>query len=194
MSSTIPFDSSALIPWYLNGTLSTEERREVESWLIATGSDVELQMWRAVQQQVRTDITVEPGSELGWRRLRGQLGSVQEATRPEWKWRAALAAGILAIASFQTLILLRQEPVHRPLSGTTAASPDAWRVQVRFAERTTIGDINALLLRIDARIINGPSAIGIYEISIPRIAAPHVDDLLQELRREPLIEQVTLPP
>jgi hypothetical protein len=194
MSSTTPFDSSALIPWYLNDTLSTDERREVESWLMAAGSDVELQMWRAVQQQVRADTTVEPGTELAWRRLRGQLGSAQEAMRPAWKWRAALAAGILAIASFQTLILLRQEPVHRPLSGTTAASPDVWRLQVRFAERTTIRDINALLLRIDAHIANGPSALGVYEISIPRTAPTNVDDLLQELRREPLIEQVTLPP
>ncbi|HLA70962.1 MAG TPA: hypothetical protein VK624_05590 [Steroidobacteraceae bacterium] len=194
MSSTTPFDSSALIPWYLNGTLATEERRAVESWLVASGSDVELQMWRAVQQQVRIDRAVEPGTELGWRRLRGQLGIAQEATRPAWKWRAALAAGILAIASFQTLILLRQETVHLPLSGTTVASPDAWRLQVRFAERATIRDINALLLRIDAHIANGPSALGVYEISIPRTAATNVDDLLQELRREPLIEQVTLPP
>jgi hypothetical protein len=194
MSSTTPFDSSALIPWYLNGTLSTEERHEVESWLIASGSDVELQMWRAVQQQVRTDRTVEPGTELGWRRLRGHLGAAHEALQPAWKWRAALAAGILAIASFQTFILLRQEPVHRPLSGTTVASPDVWRLQVRFAERATIRDINGLLLRIDAHIAAGPSALGVYEISIPRTAATQVDDLLQELRREPLIEQVTVPP
>lgn len=194
MSSTTPFDSSALIPWYLNGTLSTEDRRSVESWLIAAGSDVELQMWRAVQQQVRTDRSIEPGTELGWRRLRGQLETSQEAMRPAWKWRAALAAGILAIASFQTLILLRQEPVHRPLSGTTVASPDAWRLQVRFTERATIRDINALLLRIDAQIAKGPSALGVYEISIPRTDATDVDDLLQLLKREPLIEQVTLPP
>ena len=54
MSSTTLFDSSALIPWYLNGTLTTEEHHAVETWLIASGSDVELQVWRAVQQQVRT--------------------------------------------------------------------------------------------------------------------------------------------
>ena len=191
MSTPAPFDSSAFIPWYLNGTLSSAERGEVEAWLVATGDDADLRLWRAVQNQVRSEFA-EPGTDLGWRRLQTELRAVP---RTAWKWRAALAAGVLVIASFQTLILWRQgqESVHRPLSGRVV-SPDAWRLQIRFIDAATAREINVLLLRLDAQIVGGPSALNIYEISIPRNEVADIDELLASLRHEPLVEQATLPP
>lgn len=191
MSTPAPFDSSALIPWYLNGTLSPAERGEVEAWLVATGHDGDLKLWRAVQSEVRSEIA-EPATDLGWRRLRTEL---RPARQTIWQWRAALAAGVVAVASFQMLILWRQghEGVHRPLSAAVAF-PEAWRFQVRFVETATARDINALLLRMDAQIVSGPSALGIYEIAIPRREGAEADGLLNLLRHEPLIEQATLAP
>jgi hypothetical protein len=66
---------------------------------------------------------------------------------------------------------------------------------VRFVDTATISDINALLLRIDARVVNGPSALGLYELAIPRTAGDSGADALRtRLQREPLLQQVAIAP
>ena len=47
-------EPAALLPWYLNGTLSDAERERVEAWLRAAPErEADLTLWRAVQADVR---------------------------------------------------------------------------------------------------------------------------------------------
>ncbi|HEY6125645.1 MAG TPA: hypothetical protein VIV63_13420 [Steroidobacteraceae bacterium] len=190
------FDVSALIPWYLNGTLSDAERAQVEKFLRESpDAEPQLQMWRAVQLQTRTQPLADPGTELGWRGFRRELGRVK-ARDSMRLWRITAAASVLLIAGLQTAILMRQDDADRyaPLSGTTAVPADSWRVQVRFVETATVADINALLLRIDARVIRGPSALGIYEIILPRRPGDGDAAVRATLQAEPLLLQAVVMP
>lgn len=192
-------DPSALLPWYANGTLSAEEKTIVERWLAESPEALQqLRVWQAVQQHVKQEKLPDAGVEMGWRRLKAQLKHERPASRTSG-WRMALAASVLLVVGLQTTILMQrsQEPGHlKPLSGTNSGTQaDAWRVQVRFVGATSIDDLNNLLGRFDARVVNGPSALGIYEISVPH-SATFADQatLLAALRREPLLLQVSAAP
>jgi len=195
MNAPAPFDVGALIPWYLNGTLSEAERTQVEALLRESPeAESQLQMWRSVQLQVKTQPSVDPGTELGWQRLRRTIKH-EKGREPGRLWRMALAASVLLVLGLQTSILMRQDSGARyePLSGTEALE-NAWRVQVRFVDSATIADINALLLRLDARVVSGPSALGIYELAIARAAVASADALRNQLASEPLLQQVVVTP
>jgi anti-sigma factor RsiW len=183
-------DLAALLPWYLNGTLDEAERVRVEAWLRAAPErEAELAMWRAVQAQVRSASPAPAFDEVSWRRLRAQLPAARRTT---WL-KVAAAASVLLIAGLQTAILVRDDTgVHRPLSETPAA--DQWRLQVRFDEAATLQQIAALLDRHQAQFVAGPSALGLYTIAIDKGASPTPQPLLEALRAEPLITEVTVAP
>ena len=108
----------------------------------------------------------------------------------------AAAASVLVVLGLQSVILLRPESGARyePLSGSLSIPADAWRVQVRFADAAAMNDITALLTRLDARVISGPSALGIYELVLPRAAAVDAQALRALLAAEPLLSQVVVAP
>jgi len=196
MNAPAPFDVSSLIPWYLNGTLSDTERAQVEAFLRdSPDAEPQLQMWRAVQLDSRLQPVTQPGVDFGWQRLRRDLKREQRRG-PNQFWRMAVAASVLMVVGLQTAILMRQDTGTRyaPMSGTAEIPGDAWRVQVRFAESAAVADINALLLRVDARVIGGPSALGIYELALPRAAAADAEALRSRLAAEPLLLQVVVVP
>ena len=184
-------DEAALLPWYLNGTLTDAERERVEAWLrAAPAHEAELAMWRGIQADARIALPAPGFDEVGWRRLRAQLPAKRNT-----RWlKVAAAASVLLIAGLQTVILVREERgVHRPLSETPLA--DRWQLRVRFAESATLAEIGALLDRHDAQMIAGPSALSLYTIAVPKQAAPSSPQpLVDALKQEPLVIEVTVVP
>ena len=184
-------DIAALLPWYLNGTLQPAERERVERWLgESPDHQAELAMWRAVQADVRQAAPTPAFDEVGWRRLKAQLPG---SRRSSWL-KVAAAASVLLIAGLQTAILVREPAdVHRPLTDTPGA--DQWRIHVRFAENATMAGVRALLDRHDAQMISGPSALGLYTLTIVKPSAQSSPDaLLDALEAEPLVLEVTVAP
>ena len=187
---------NALLPWYLNGTLPDSERAQVEAFFRESPeAESELQMWRAVQKDARSQTGATPGADFGWQRLRRDLRR-EKRRGSQWNWRVAAAASVLVVLGLQSVILLRPESGARyePLSGSLSIPADAWRVQVRFADAAAMNDITALLTRLDARVISGPSALGIYELVLPRAAAVDAQALRALLAAEPLLSQVVVAP
>jgi len=182
-------EAAGLLPWYLNGTLDAAERERVEAWVHATPErEAELEMWRAVQADARLSLPAPTFDEIGWHRLRTQLPA---ARRASWL-KIAAAASVLLIAGLQTAILVRDEAgVHRPLSETPLA--DQWQLRVRFAESATLVEIGVMLDRHDAQLVAGPSALGLYTLSIPKRDAPlSPQPLVDALKSEPLVVEVTV--
>lgn len=194
MNTPDPHAAAALLPWYLNGTLAEVERAQVAAYLLERDGELDIAMWRAVQREVRTQPVADPGTELGWRRLRGELRRErQRAIAPGWK--IAAAASVLLVIGLQAAILLRNPAAEtfRPMSGDPVVPAGAWRVQVRFTDAAPAAGINALLLRLEARVIAGPSALGVYELAIPRAAGEgDAETLAARLRGEPLLQQVVV--
>jgi anti-sigma factor RsiW len=183
-------DLTALLPWYVNGTLDPAEREQVEAWLRAAPEhEAELAMWRAVQVDARKAAPVPAFDELGWRRLRAQLPT---ARRTSWL-KVAAAASVLLLAGLQTAILVRDDAgVHRPLGETPVG--DQWRFHARFTPSATLEQIGALLERHAGQLVAGPSALGLYTIAIAKHESRTPEALIAALRAEPLIVEVTVAP
>lgn len=200
MSAEDDRELSDLLPWLANGTLAGDEREAVEGFVArSTEAQAELRLWKAVQDEVERE-PVALGVDLGWRRLEKQLQQSKAPVSPMWNWKIAAAVAALGIVGLQATILLRMES-ERDAGLTQLGAPTAviskneWLVQVRFSETATVTQINNLLLQLDARIVNGPSALGVYQVAVTR-SDRFTDSaaVVDWLSAQPIVEQGALPP
>lgn len=154
-----------LLPWYVNGTLATDEQDAVASHLEHCGRcRDEVAFLQKLRRQVKGEESQSPG-ELGFKRLQRDIKREKNAPRamPSW-WRQALAAGIVVILVQSALIvnLSRQPEQITPLG----ARYDGVVLQLSFAPDATEIEIRKLLERIDATLVGGPSAVGVYRVRL----------------------------
>lgn len=173
-----------LLPWYVNGTLSAHECAEVEAWLAQGGEAArrELALYEHLRDQVREDNgDMRHSGEMGWQRLKRQFHREQ---RRRASWLApALAASLLVIV-VQAGLLSQQwlggggELGWQPLSGDENTVP---AIQVIFTADANAGQIQALFRQLHLRIVDGPSAAGIYHLR-PETGRPDMAELLAHLQ------------
>jgi anti-sigma factor RsiW len=115
----------------------------------------------------------------GWKRLetaldqerRGLADRVVRARVPAWGLAAAAAvAAVLGAALHATLTAPhgRSEDGYHLAEGPAAAP---WTARVVFAPDAAEADLRAALLAVEAQIVAGPSAIGVYDLSFRSDAA-----------------------
>lgn len=193
--------SRELLPWYVNGTLAADERVAAERALDEAEARAELELWRAVATQVAAE-EIESnagGVDLGWLRLQRQL-EPQPARSVAPLWRRAAAAAVLALLGGETIYLVHTQRTHDAQMRQLGAQPGGirageWRVQVRFRAEATIAEIDSLLLDVNARVIDGPSALGIYELAVPRSERfPDAAHAARWLGEQSIVEQSSAPP
>lgn len=152
-----------LLPWLANGTLEEPERNAVEQH-VSTCSDCQAELQLLQNLRTTMQAQAQPGAgELGLQRL---LRSVRQrpAARPRWLLPVALAAGLVIALQAGLLIQMHtNETVYAPLSGPVAG---AGVLQVQFAPDAREADLRALLRETGARIVDGPSAAGVYRIVV----------------------------
>ena len=180
-----------LLPWLANGTLYGEERAAVEAHLTDCETcRSELQLLRDLRETIRAEPPADAG-DLGLQRLLQAVrkeGKTQ-AARPRWLIPAALAASLVIVV--QTVMLLQPAPpapVYAPLSGESAGRGV---LQVEFMPDAREADLRNLLRDAGARIVDGPSAVGLYRLAI----APGRDPqrVLEQLRlHKSLVRHVAL--
>lgn len=188
-----------LIPWFVNGTLSGDERSQVEGHLRAClvcrrAVDEEKRVRELVIQQSDAAIGIDESfSELmarvdarsPARRLARQL-STFGARRGKW----AVAAGfVLAVAVVSWVVTTRTttDPAADFLTVTdNLTESDALRVDVIFVEGLATSEREALLASFGARIVDGPSELGRHtlEFSALNHAASSIEALLNDLRSD----------
>ncbi len=182
-------DPAELIPWYINGTLTPEESAMVEAYLAQGGEEAaaELRLQQLMQAHEKAH---QPGStpgEFGWKRLQRDVHRIaqkqQTANKPMAWLRPAMAAAVAVIviqaALLGSLWLPDQESGLQPLSGRVTPSAD---LQIKFQPQATELQIRTLLNQVDARLVDGPSAAGIYRLSLANNSAANqraVSDQLQ---------------
>lgn len=193
--------SHELLPWYVNGTLSPTEAEAIEGELaeseVARG---ELRLWHAVARAVADERAMPDagGADLGWLRLARRLDPA--LPRPGLaRWQMAAAAALIAVIGAQSVFLYRSDRAHRDEIRQLGAAPggvreNEWRVQVRFRDGATLAEIESLLAAADARVIDGPSALGIYELAVSRVRFADAQAAARWLSEQPVVAQGTAPP
>lgn len=159
----------ALLPWYANDTLDAEERGAVDALLQRSAeARAELAFIRQLARQVRTEPEVQ-ASDLGWQRLKRDLKAKPEFSANRW-WRPGLAVAASLVVALQLAILVQpQETDNTQLlsQGTSQPLADHWLLQLEFREETSWQALSQLLLELDARLVDGPSSIGLVRIAVP---------------------------
>jgi len=192
-----------LLPFYVNETLHDAERLQVEE---ALKGSAELQEEVALLKRLRAEmqgvsLETSPG-ELGLKRLQQTLRSEQtQVIAPPtsandnimgWGWKAAAVAACMLLA-IQTFVFAPNwsgdDADLTAAGGGTISVPHGVLYSVTFSPNAKEEDMRALLLSVGARIIDGPSAIGVYRLS----ASGKSDEILKKFQaRRNLIDSIQL--
>jgi hypothetical protein len=176
---------SALIPWYVNGSIDESERRRIDSHLseCALCRDDLAQERRIYQgMTAETNIAYMPAASL--KRLQARLdgasgGDTQQAPGAAQHhahrvpWPAVMAASVAVIAVSLSLLAADRWLQYRghgaPASyytvTTPAPRPSGEVIRAVFAPAITLVELQALLDEAQLRIIAGPSEAGVYSLA-----------------------------
>ena len=163
-----------LLPFYVNGTLSAEERAEVEA-LLAEDDDLRrqhdlLKHIRAVMKA--EEVSYSPG-ELGLARLMG-------ATMPARNRLLPVAAAVAVIGFALAAVLYQSSADRTPVYEQAGAAVSERLILVAFRPTASQGEVSEFLLANDVTIVDGPSAIGLYRVLVPETQSK--DDILARFR------------
>ena len=187
---------SALLPWLLNETLSGTERARVERHLsecVACRNEAE--GLRALQSYIAQE-GEDPLLSRALRRIHARLDEVESGSGPrkvlrwialQWTqarpWmRGAVIAQTALVCTLTVAMLVRPSPqyYHTLGSAPLRISSDT-ELAVVFDAALPEREIRALLLRLHARVVDGPSPEGVYTLQVPQGDQPAA---LTALRRE----------
>lgn len=192
-----------LLPWYLNGTLEGAELAAVEALLLRSAeAREELEVLRRLaaavrEQEQQGNAEQAPPFELGWARLQRSLqAEARPAPQRDW-WKPGLAAAAALVVALQLGILMRPAPLDSDWQlqsgGQEQLLSGGYRVQLRFVEHAQWQQIRALLLELDAVLVDGPSTLGVVQVHVP--ADPRFRDgqaLLQWLQQQAVVQHAAL--
>jgi hypothetical protein len=172
--------AAELLPWYVNATLSGDERAGVEHHL---SECVICRDELAALRTLRAAIAQEdPAIEHSLARMRARAEALEAGLSVRW-WRAVMRnwrdarPWLRAVVAGQFVLLLVLGAVfglselkpHYYATLSSAAPPSTARgsLVVVFDGSRTEQDIRAALLILDARIVDGPTPEGAYALEVP---------------------------
>lgn len=135
----------ALLPWYLNGTLSAAEQRAVSTWLHEeVEAQAELAAWQRVQAAVGQQPVQPPSSQVR-QRLMAEIRTLQGTKRPAFTWPQLAWGTALALAVLMLLWITVQPGIVLQWS-VADGGPAAFRVYrapVGSADFGLVGELPA---------------------------------------------------
>jgi hypothetical protein len=180
-----------LLPWYENGTLSKEESTLVEKHLSeCTHCQQELSFLHALHKQVKSEqLDLTPG-EFGLKRL---LRDIKQADKPAkqtypW-WPKAFATAAAIVIVVQSALLINFSTTQTDAIVPLGVKLTEKTLQIRFAPTANEQQIRDILQSVNATLVDGPGALGIYQIRLnegdDQEAA--IDRVISRLKSQPEI-------
>lgn len=184
-----------LLPWYVNGTLGAEERRQVEAYLERSShARDEVDLLRQLRRQVKDEKIENSPGELGLQRLKREIKQdVQQqpgsgdgmagrvVTVGSW-WRPLAVAACLAVVVQAGVMVGMNTGLIPTGNEVEVAGKSAAVLQVTFAPDATEQQIRDVLQTAGASIADGPTALGIYNLRLVDAEITSVDEALAALR------------
>jgi hypothetical protein len=173
---------------FVRGRLTPEMEEAIARAAADPGVSAELALTRRIVAALDAEAeeTPEPG-DLGWARLSRAIDADEKAAGSQRRWLpawqlagAAAAAVLLWQAVAVPLIAPDSGPGFQPVGEASGPA-----LAVGFANDAPEGEIRALLHSIGGRITDGPSALGLWEVSFDDAAAR--DAALSALEAAPIV-------
>jgi hypothetical protein len=176
-------EATELLPWLVNDTLSSDERAGVERHLVqCVACRNEVENLRALQACIARDDR-DPLLTQGFARINARLEETEWAPDPrrilrriaiQWRqtrpWlRGAVMAQAAGLALLIVVLLTQPEPhYYRTLGATPVRASVDTELVVVFNAALPEREVRSLLLRLRARIVDGPSPAGAYTLQVAR--------------------------
>ncbi len=160
-----------LLPWFVNETLSPEERQTVEQHLeTCPQCRQEIALLQKMRTHVKEIRTESPG-EFGLNRLlstvrndRTATEAPQQTTSQWWKTGFAIAASLIIF--IQAGLLIDTMYISKPMIPLSGPQKQGLVLQVSFTPTATEAQIREVITAVHGRFIDGPSSLGIYRIRL----------------------------
>lgn len=170
-----------LLPWYVGGSLSAEETRQVDAHLQQCADcAAEIAFLRSVREVTKQGTEATP-AEFMWHRLQRDI---KRNSKPRGWWVPSLAAAAMLVIVVQGVMLfnLQQRPTGYQPAGQAA---QGIVLQVKFNPSVTEQQIRAALATANAEIVSGPSAAGVYRIRLAEEDARITQQRIDQLKAAP---------
>lgn len=186
-----------LLPWFVNQSLTDQEREQVEVHLQSCGRcQAEVELLRGMRAEVKQGVADSPG-ESGLNRLLAEVqkdkaGSEQiSKPMPEW-WRTGLAIAASLIIMTQAGLLIDAWYFSKPMVPLAGPQEQGVVLQLSFTPTTTEADIRQIILGVKGTFVGGPGPLGIYRIRLEQ--APEdkqgIEQIISGLHQQSLVTHV----
>jgi len=202
-----------LLPWYANETLGESERQMVEAHLAGCSECArELKSLNAMRKVVVEAGNQGPAlSPHALNRALAQIEDYERTKMPQahkassaarevkrfwtgwWKptpifARALIAAQIAVVLALGSIAVYQHaHPVieYRTTSGGSAEDKTSARIVIGFSDGATEQEIRQTILGINGKIVDGPSALGLYTVQLatPGEQTTEIEQVLKTLRQ-----------
>jgi len=158
-----------LLPWYVNDTLTDDERSEVEAHLKdCERCRSEVAYLKALRSQVKVTGDVTMYGELGLKRLMSDIKKEAQTPRRflfSW-WQSAIAIAATLIIMLQGVILYNFWQQSEAITTLSGPMHKGVVLQINFSPNASEAQIRKLLQSVKGSIIDGPGSIGIYRVRL----------------------------
>jgi Putative zinc-finger len=179
---------SALLPWYINGSIGEQERQRVDAHLlVCAGCRDELAQERRIYLGMAAEPAVEYMPAASLKRLQARLDGVDAApahagmpvptarkpSRRSMTWQGLMAASVAVMAVALSLLAADRwtrsrahaaAPAYYTVTTPTAHAPGEV-IRAVFAPTITLVELQAILDEAQLRIISGPTEAGVYSLA-----------------------------
>ncbi|NIA67164.1 hypothetical protein HBA54_00995 [Pelagibius litoralis] len=179
-----------LLPWYVNGSLSAEERTAVEAYLESNvQAREEVALLSAMRQNVKEQPLENSPGDLGLQRLKREIKRGDQQQAPTTGKVVAISSWWRPLAVAACLAVVVQAGVMISVSDRTGgdvgiAGVNGPVLQVTFAPTATEQEIREVLQSAGTTIADGPTALGIYGLRLlaPGNESANIEEALVKLK------------
>lgn len=163
---------SLMIPAYLRGELSEEERQEIET-LAAKNPEIaaDIEFQRNLKASLANDENAYEPGDLGWAKLSKAMEEsdksiASSASQPKfWRYTAAILA-VAAVGQAGVLSSMAFNKGQDAQYVTASETPDikTYSTKVAFGNDAKMSELTQTLQNVDGVIVKGPSSLGLYQV------------------------------
>ncbi|MEO7244628.1 MAG: hypothetical protein ABIX12_05735 [Rubrivivax sp.] len=192
-----------LLPFYVNGSLGTDDRAWVEQWLEAhPTARAELDWYRSLRERLQEAAPQVPetiGLAKTMTLIRGDRPTWSERVNAffgSFAMRPAMALAGLAVVAIQggfilSLLHTADDDAAELRALRATVVEDRPLLKLNFAPVAQEEQIRHLLISIQGHLTGGPGQLGDYYVAVP---AGKEAALAERLRTDPIVQAVTLAP